>query len=739
MYDFANLSPTDFENLIRDIVEARDGISLETFAPGPDTGIDFRYSGGAGDTIVQAKHYDRSGFSKLKSNCEKEAAKVLKLSPKRYVLGTSVAMTVRRKSSLQTVFAGVPLANADIIGREQIEAFLETKPDVLNRNFKLWLTSASVLERVLKNALIEQSEAEVEAIKTLVPRFVHHGGVDKAYEILDESASLIISGPPGVGKSTLARMIIWLHMEQGWSVRVIHSMDEAFDALKSGEKQLIFFDDFLGQVRVTDDLLRGTDSRLPAFLARVKSKKSARFILTTRDYIYRQAAFQSEQVERLAKDHANLVLDVGAYSRQAKAEILFNHIYFSDLSAEEIEELLENDFYLSIIDHKNFNPRLIEQISKLEIIRDAAPGVREAILRVLDNPDELWRTPYRSHFTDSDQILMIAMAFSGQRASISHLRSLFEKLIPLLEVDIRRHKYAISFETSLKKLEGATLEIYDQDVSFVNPGVRDFMNSVVADDSLIGSVLSSEWSFLQLKRLWEILSCEQDHRAFAGAWVEAFLRAAAAATDADLTDLELAIKVSGFCSTCEQEDQFVAVILERFKNCDADSVSAAGYSAVLDSLKNSDLSQRSIDSVVHALGADLEKCVQHGYVDLTISEAVGFVDNTGNHPLADGTLYEFAQSVGETVLDNLHEELSDLSSIEEVDELETASDNLSGLLGRSYFYRSETFEEKRREIDLLNAVEESEFERRTPPIRGMNFGVSEEDSIRSMFGSLRQR
>ncbi|MBE8335767.1 restriction endonuclease, partial [Leptospira borgpetersenii] len=63
-YDFRTLSPLDFEDLVRDLLQAEEGMRLESFGPGADQGIDFRFASGAGAVIVQAKHYT-GAFSTL--------------------------------------------------------------------------------------------------------------------------------------------------------------------------------------------------------------------------------------------------------------------------------------------------------------------------------------------------------------------------------------------------------------------------------------------------------------------------------------------------------------------------------------------------------------------------------------------------------------------------------------------------------------------------------------------------
>ena len=44
MYDFKQLSPADFEELTRDLLQQHWGVRLEAFKTGRDQGIDMRYA-----------------------------------------------------------------------------------------------------------------------------------------------------------------------------------------------------------------------------------------------------------------------------------------------------------------------------------------------------------------------------------------------------------------------------------------------------------------------------------------------------------------------------------------------------------------------------------------------------------------------------------------------------------------------------------------------------------------------
>jgi Restriction endonuclease len=161
-YDFRQLSPHDFEQLARDLLQARDGIVLESFKNGRDLGIDFRHASSKGNIIVQCKHYVGTGLPGLIRDLRNEAVKIEKIKLTRYILVTSVGLTPLNKIEIQSLFGSV-LVTADILGPDDINNLLGLHPEVERRHYKLWLASRVVLDRVIHNASITQSEFDVEA------------------------------------------------------------------------------------------------------------------------------------------------------------------------------------------------------------------------------------------------------------------------------------------------------------------------------------------------------------------------------------------------------------------------------------------------------------------------------------------------------------------------------------------------------------------------------------------------
>jgi hypothetical protein len=377
--NFSNLSSYDFEVLVRDLLSEDLQLRLESFAPGRDSGIDLRVLGPAKTTtairvssaamgqlptlalVVQCKHYEGSGYSKLKQALKSEKTAVSRLKPERYILATSVSMTPQRKDELHKLLSPWLLSPADVLGREDLEERLSRYPGIEKRNYKLWLTSSAVLERVLNNEILSRTEGYLEDLQRKARVFVQNDSYPAAQKILEEHHVCVISGAPGVGKTTLAEMLLIDYVSQGFEpVIVSHDIGEA-DALYHIEgPQVFLYDDFLGRTSSLEKLGKNEDDRLLRLIGRANRSSEKRLLLTTREYILQQASRTYERLNRPELISRKYLLDMESYTRLHRAAILYNHLYFASISSEAKHAILAGRAYLPLIDHPNYSPRLIE-------------------------------------------------------------------------------------------------------------------------------------------------------------------------------------------------------------------------------------------------------------------------------------------------------------------------------------------------------------------------------------------
>src|SRR5262249_24595766 len=156
-------------------------------------------------------------------------------------------------------------------------------------------------------------------------------------------------------------------------------------------RQVVYYDDFLGQVSSGEKLAKNEDEAILQLLRAIQHNTSKRLILTTREYILAQAKRIHEKLARANLDVYRFVIECGDYDNEAKASIFAYHLYFNDVPEEHSGGLVRDRGYRRIIEHANYNPRLIESMtSRLEVNALTPEEYLGAFIARLDDPSELW-------------------------------------------------------------------------------------------------------------------------------------------------------------------------------------------------------------------------------------------------------------------------------------------------------------------------------------------------------------
>lgn len=494
-YNFKNISPIDFEELCRDLLQKELNLTFESFTEGKDGGIDFRYSDGTNLIILQCKRFTKDTFSSLETELKKELSKVKALNPTRYILMTSFGLTPPNEQTILNLFSPYILSTSDIYGKNDINNLLGKFGDIEKKHYKLWFSSTSILSHLLHSGTYNRSTDKLSKIQEKLKIYVINESYNNAIDILNQNNYCVISGIPGIGKTTLADILSFQYIQQEFEFLFIsNNISEAWELLKQDTKQLFYFDDFLGRNFLEDRLKKNEDDSLISFIEHVKKDKSKKFILTTREYILSQAKHTYKKLDNGNLELAKCTLDLGNYTKLIKAKIFYNHLFYSDLNFEYINALLKNKTYQTVIEHRNYNPRLIEFITKKNIEQlVSADEYPSFVINKFNNPESIWEEAFEK-LSNSAKCVLYELAISSDEILLNELNQAYNKFYKNMAKEYNFSITPSDFDSAIKELDNnftkISMDDYKQSIiSFHNPSIRDFLITLINSNNPIKEIL----------------------------------------------------------------------------------------------------------------------------------------------------------------------------------------------------------------------------------------------------------
>ena len=512
MFNYGNLNDIEFEDLCKDIMSKMLGVELRRFAKGRDGGIDLTDDTQTRNIVVQVKHYIKSPYSSLLSALKKELEKIKQYNPAQYYICCAKELTPDNILEIRSLFSDYMTSDENIITLIEIDDFLQ-KPEnnvVLKKHYKLWIESTGILQQVFNNDIFIDCESLLSDIEDEKRLFVRTEAFDKSLDLLSKNKSLFITGNPGVGKTITKKMLALSFAAEGYTVRYTTNSTDLNHLKKSlsnhpEAKEIVLVDDCFGQAYF--HMKESQNNELLALIKHINVSKNKLLVLNSRVTIFQEA---KERKPELAKCFERggfqiYTIDMNALSPLEKAKILYNHLAFSKIPADYFDSIKTDKRYFKIINHKNYNPRIIEFISNPK--RYSAIPASEYftfIINQLNNPKEIWKDEYERKLQKSDRILLITIyAFSDTSTDESKVRDSFEKRIEAeADIDLTINQY----ESSLRRLSEGFIKIVDmkgkKHLGMVNPSVNDYLDSRFTVGSAEKNALIKGCSYIQqIKRL----------------------------------------------------------------------------------------------------------------------------------------------------------------------------------------------------------------------------------------------
>lgn len=493
-YTFEELTDIEFEDFVNDLLSCAYGWEIESFKPGRDFGIDGRSSTINGTTIIQSKHYRKSGVDKLlREIALNEAQKAKELNPERYIFATSLNLSPNNKDKIKSAFSGVNLDVSDIIGNDDLNTLLRHNQDVLIRWYKLWSESSNVLQLFLHPAIKSREIILLSRLNKINKTFVMTEDIHPALSSLNSEHVVVLSGEPGVGKTTLAEYLCQVHMKKGYTVEVIEGdvTNHPFNFSNPEEKTIYYFDDFLGSNYFS--VISGSqDNHIVKIIEHLKNEPNKRLILTSRSNIINKAEVMSQSYRSFKLTSRQYIVNINSYSKLTKAKILYNHLWHSPLPLEWKEDIINNGFYNKIINHRNFNPRLIAFTMNLENKNDKS--LSQFVYNNLEHPDQIWDHCYTTQIDEQARILVKICIAAGGKISEQELEKAYEQGLIEYNFTSTTNQPKDFFHTSRLVCGSILLRHVSNDlISYTpfNPSVTDYVIDKVSSTSEAKKLINS--------------------------------------------------------------------------------------------------------------------------------------------------------------------------------------------------------------------------------------------------------
>jgi len=163
---------------------------------------------------------------------------------------------------------------------------------------------------------------------------------------------------------------------------------------------------------------------------------------------------------------------------------------------------------MRILKHPNYNPRLIEWLSRYTNVKGVPAETYQARVEwILEHPEELWRIAFEHQISEASRTSILALYSLGGKTHINRLEEAWRALHQYRSKKYNWKTAAEDWRQSLQDLEGGFLNFKDQHAEFVNPSVKDFLDTVLTQNvDHYNDLLAAACRFEQVVVLWNLVT-----------------------------------------------------------------------------------------------------------------------------------------------------------------------------------------------------------------------------------------
>lgn len=332
-------------------------------------------------------------------------------------------------------------------------------------------------------------------------------------DVLERNKIIILTGNPGVGKTTTAKMIVNYFINQKVK-NVLFLTDTDFVEIEGlyQDNQIIVVDDFWGQ-NFSPEHRDG--SRLRNFnriINDFKESENRYLVLTSREYIIQDVLSHAEHETKEILVTDRFIVNLDGFSHDDKARIFLNHLLYYDFEKAFFNKLEYSDILENIIEHSNYSPRHIEYFIKQFLYFDdkSSYNFYALFLKYLDKPTEYWNKNFEK-LNGTSKLILLILLISSDPMELSDLEKIFNATQEKARISLNENIEPLAFNKELRILENFYLiserEEYTNRVflRFQSPGIKDFLLEYLRTDgqAWIKPLLENALFFNQLNFVFD--------------------------------------------------------------------------------------------------------------------------------------------------------------------------------------------------------------------------------------------
>jgi hypothetical protein len=373
---------------------------------------------------------------------------------------------------------GTPLPRLVVLGAGELGHCIDRNPGV--RAALPSVLGLRDLTSLIGAQASDRSSFDLDGARALARVFSPTRAFHRARAVLDRHRFAVLTGPPEMGKTAIARMIALAQLTVGWEAHETTRPDQIWAAFDPARRQVFIADDAFGSTEYHPDAADRWAHELARLLELLDDRH---WLIWTSRPAPLKAGLRRVQRERGSERFpapGEILVDAGDLETSERTLILFRHA--KDLSAgRELRRLLL-EAGPRIVEHPHFTPERIRRLcsERRDDLLALAAGDRhplswlELVERELTTPTVAMRTSFAALETDHRRLLVamldVPAGFVDERDHATTLR--------------RHHPAGLAAHPTdlVDRLTDHFLRITPLGIGWVHPSWRDLVIDELRDN-----------------------------------------------------------------------------------------------------------------------------------------------------------------------------------------------------------------------------------------------------------------